>query len=593
MSRWRNGWRALAPALLAFGLATGCGSAAEQAAVSMRDWSLTAEDVARACAEIRGPGVFDSMSVQRRVDFAQALADREILLRLARQENVTIDRRRERRGYRIDYEKTLIREFRSDLRRRFRPSKADEDRDLPRLLRAAETEQFLVIHRERAAQAAEALRGGRDFLQTAAAFSDVSPPPGRPAPPPVRSMRVRIDDRQAPGVILNEALLRDLPPGGVSGPIQMPEGTIFLRVLGYEPIAEASDTSWVRQAKQALANLLWVDRSRAWSDSLKQASGLASHPESYPLIAERFMAWWDSIESVRSEGFIIDALEFRPPTWRFTAEELARPVYDLRGRTHGIADYLSSLEEIDLEYWPGMTSQAKLAAQFDARIERILLADEAARRGFTEGDALQQALRRVEEKWMLESYFAHVTASVPDPGPDTLQAAFQRYRERLAYPEALSFNALVYPPAAEARAREIAGRLRSGPPGLLAEIGPAEATGHGAWHVARTQLRNVALGPIRPEFADLWPIAKGLQEGEYSELFRTSTGHWAIVRTVQRRPARDRTLAEARPFLVAKTKGVEQNRIMADILSREREVLGLVIRPELLQDWTPEARDGR
>ena len=80
-------------------------------------------------------------------------------------------------------------------------------------------------------------------------------------------------------------------------------------------------------------------------------------------------------------------------------------------------------------------------------------------------------------------------------------------------------------------------------------------------------------------------MALELEEKQYSDVFRTSAGRWAFVRVEERRPARDRTPAEARPYLLVKTKGVEQNRAIERILERERLNMELLIRPEPLRDW--------
>ncbi len=557
--------------------------AAEDAAVSLRGWSMTAAEIASECDRVRGAGAFDSLDVAARVAFARTLADREILFRLAKSEQVAIAGRAQR-GYRAEHEKLLIRELLRDLRDRFHPDSLQEAREFPRLLRAARTEQFLVIDNGRAVQAENALREGRDFAEAAKEFCDVHSPGGAPAAP-VQSKVVRIDDRQAPVPLLKECLLRDLQPGSVGEPVRMPEGTVFVRVLGYEPLSEASDSSWLSQARRAFTNLLWIDRSREWSDSLKQAAGLATHPETYALIVERFAAMWDSLQAARAEGFPFDILSVRPPAWRFSRDELALPVYELRGRAFDVADYLAGLEEIDVEYWPGMVSGTKALEHFEARVERILLAEEANRRGIPSSLPFREALQMLVDKWLLEAYFGYVTASIPDPSPDSLAAAYQRYRSLLAFPEAVSFSLLSYPPSEEARAREILQRLRAASPDSLAAIGPREAQQRGAWFVARTQLRNVALGPFRPELADYWPVALELEEKQYSDVFRTSAGGWAFVRVEERRPARDRTMAEARPYLLVKTKGVEQNRAIERILERERLNMELLIRQEPLRDW--------
>ncbi len=591
----------LIPALV---LGPACQRIPDEAAVSLRGWSLTADEVAAECARLRGPGAFDTLSVAERELFARALADREILLRLARQDGVTLERPEIRRGYRIDHERTLVREFLRHLRDRFRPAAEQEARLLPRLFRQAHIEQFIVSDAQRAEEAQRMLRAGGDFEATARRFSDVVAAGGSPAgaaPPggasagtaPAASVpqpkEVRVDDRHTPSQVIKAVLVDDPPGDGLLDPIRMPEATLFVRLLGFEPLAEASDSAWVEKASKALRSLVWMDRSAQWSDSLKRAAGLAFHSESYPLIAERFAALWDSIEGLRDENIAYDFLSIRAPLGRFAPEERERPLFDLWGRTRTVGEYLTSLDDVDLDHWPGSGPLAKTAQEIEGRIERLLITEEALRRGFAANPAFREALRPVEEKWTLDAYCAHATAEAGEPSPDSLAAAYQRHRNLFRFPEAVSFSVLSYPASDEARARRIHRRLVEGPAGLMAELGPSEAENHGAWYLPPTRPRDISLDPFRPEWADFWMAVRRMQPGEYALVLSAADSRWAIVRVEERRPERYRTIEEARPYLLSKIVNQEQNRIMEEILREQRRRMGLRIQRSRLAAWSAEA----
>jgi parvulin-like peptidyl-prolyl isomerase len=560
----------------------GCSSTPDNTVVAMKGWSLTADQVAAEYAHLLSPAVFDTLSAAKREGFARTLADREILVRLARKRSPEPTGSRAR-SYRVNAEKALQREYLAEMRSRFRVTPEQETRDLPRLCREARVNQLLVVNAEQAAKAAAALKAGRKFEEVAREYADAQSPPDQPPPPPFRERTIRPDDRQAPSQLLKEALLRDLPLGAVTDPLKLPEGTVFLQVLEYRPIPQASDTAWAAQARRALKSLVWMDRSAQWIDSLRSASGLVFHPEVYPLMVERFGAFWDSIEGLRGQGIAYDFAGTRAPSWRLSEEDRARPVYEMWGRTHTLDDYFESLNGVDLDLWPTSSKLENVSKQLEARVGRLLVEGQAEKEGFVQSERMRSALAPIHEKWMLEEYYAVVTASVPEPGPDSLQAALERNRSWLRFPEALTFSVLAFPENREAAGRSVSAKLRDG--GSWEELAKAAAREHGAWYLPQSQPRDTGLGPFLPEWGDYWTAALRLPQDGVSELLRAGNGQWFLVRILERRPARDKTLAEARPVLVQRITGAAKDRIIERIIKEQRQKLRVRVWPELLAAW--------
>lgn len=576
------------------GLGTGCQRVPPDAVVSMRGWHVTLPGLVEEFERVNGIGSFDTTSIAGRERFARTLADREILLRLAGATHSGLAGRYARQ-FDISREKALNREFLRWRRTEFRLSPEAEAENLPRLLRSARVRQALITDMDRAKGAEDALRSGAPFEQVAGTWADpvdarVAQLTGAPKGSRWFERTVRVDDRRIPPRLLIDALLRDLKPGETAGPTTTTEGYAICEVLGYEPVPQAADSAWVRRAREALHLLAYMNVYEGWSDSLKRASGLEFHQESYPLVQERFAAFWDSIEGLRREGKVFDFQGIRAPIWRFGAEDRSRPLFELFGRTRTVGDFVEGLNRIDLDYWPTVGDVRKIGGQIEARCNRLLLEEEAEKLGFPERPEFQAVLKPVRERYTLEQYYDGLTAEVGTPAPDELKAELARQADIWKTPEMVSFSALTFPRAKEARARATLQKLRSGPPLLWLELGPAEAAADTSVHyVAATELLPVSQPPPFPEWSAFFRQARLMQVGEISDLIQATSGDLAIVRVADRRPSRAMTLEEAAPELTRRMIEERKNEKVERELEKERKSRKVEVQVDRLGAPAPSA----
>ena len=576
-------WVWLGGVLLACaGLGTGCQQAPPDAVVAMRGWHVTLPRMVEEYERVNGIGSFDTTSTAGRERFARTLADREILLRLAAKRHDSLSGRYARQ-FEVSREKALNREFLRSRRAAFQLSPEAEAENLPRLGRSARIRQTLITDAERAREAGEALQAGARFEEGARRYGD-------PLSPRVATMfdapadrrwferTVRVDDRRLPPRLIVEGLLRNLQPGETAGPTTTTEGYVILQLAGYEPIAEAADTAWVSRAREALHRLAYMNVFEAWSDSLRKASGLQFHQENYPLIRERFAAFWDSIEVLRREGRMFDFQGMRAPIWRFSTEEQARPLFDLWGRTRSVGEYLGSLNRIDLDFWPTVGEVEKIQGQIEGRCNRLLLEEEAVKLGFPERPEFSAVLAPLRERYLLEQYYDQLTAEIAPPTPEELKAEFARQGDAWRVPDLVSFSALTYPTTKEARARATLQKLRTGSPLLWLELAPAEAAADTAVrYVAATELLPVNQPPPFPEWTAFFRTARVMKAGEISDLIPATTGGLAIVRVADLRPARPMTLEEAGPELSRRMIDARKDEAIEQQLERERKRQGVKV----------------
>lgn len=573
--------------LVCWGLGTGCQQTPPDAVVAMRGWHVTLPRMVEEYERVNGIGSFDTTSTAGRERFARTLADREILLRLAAKRHDSLSGRYARQ-FVVSREKALNREFLRSRRAEFILSPEAEAENLPRLRRAARIRQTLITDADRAREAGAALQEGAGFEEVARRYGDPLSPRiatmfGVPADRRWFERTIRVDDRRLPPRLIVEGLLRDLHPGETAGPTTTTEGYAILQLVAYEPVAEAADSIWVSHAREALHRLAYMNVYEAWNDSLTKASGLNFHPESYPLVQERFAAFWDSIEVLRREGRMFDFQGMRAPRWRFTAEEQARPLVDLWGHTRSVGEYLESLNRIDLDFWPTIGEMEKIQGQIEGRCKRLLLEEEAEKLRFPDRPAFQAIIAPLRERYLLEQYYDQLTAEIVPPAPEELKAEFARQGDAWRVPDLVSFSALTYPLEKESRARATLQKLRTGSPLLWLELAPAEAAADTAVrYVAATELLPTNQPPPFPEWTAFFRTARTMKAGEISDLIPATTGGLAIVRLADLRPARPMTLEEAGPELSRRMIDARKDEAIERQLERERKRQGVKVRLELL-----------
>jgi hypothetical protein len=574
------GWSRLASGLALFLLLGGCQKAPPDAVVALRDFHLTLPQVAGIFEERNGAGSFDTASVATRERFVRTLADREILLRVARREvpNLT---GRQARQYRVMHEKFLYREMLNHRRTNFKLPPAAVAENVPRLQRQARVRQFAIMDMPTAQEAARAIEAGSSFEALANRFASRTGASARggakagAVAPKWVERTVRVDDRRVPPPLVVDALLRDLKPGSLVGPTMTMEGYLVTQVLGYEPLPEATDSVWVDRAEHALEGLAYMNVYEVWMDSLKKSAGYGFHPEGYPIVQERFAAFWDSVDGLGRAGVRYDFQSAAAPVGGLTAERQATPLYDFYGpRT--VADYLQGLDSVDLDYWPTRGSAEKINRQIEARLNRLLLRHEAFRIGLNHSEGFRALMTPVEERLRLDELYERTTRDVPPPKPEEIAAEYARLGDTLQTPELISFSALTYPPGENARIQAVRERLRSGAPLLWLELAPAEAAADTTVrYLPPTELLNTSLPPPEPGWTAYFRAARQLQAGEISEPIPATNGGLALVRVVDRRPPQRMSLEQATPPLQERLQEAARDRRVEEILRRDRKRLGL------------------
>jgi hypothetical protein len=178
---------------------------------------------------------------------------------------------------------------------------------------------------------------------------------------------------RSPRDLLQAVLLESPSVGTVQGPFFTQRGPIVIQVVDYAQTDLDTGDEREAAAREAVGNLQYFPMERAYFDSLRTAAGVQIHDEAVAVIQRGFTVYWDSLRLESATDFQL----LKAPHWMFTSAELGLPAFELLGATHSLNDFVDSLDDIDLDFWPTVGEIGRVRAQVEQRVLRLLLERQA------------------------------------------------------------------------------------------------------------------------------------------------------------------------------------------------------------------------
>ncbi|MBK8231362.1 MAG: peptidyl-prolyl cis-trans isomerase [Candidatus Eisenbacteria bacterium] len=563
-------------ALIMAGLA-GCAQDPPDTVASMRGWRLSQAQLKTEWERLHPGASYDTTSAQTRTELANTLLDKETLLKMAREACPKPDLQRAR-SLRLTYEKMLNRDFQQYRRENFALSDDGLEERLKKISRSARVRICSLSGRAGAAQAAAMMQQGESFESIATKIGkkiNLGTEPGW------EEQELRVG--KSPIILLAATMLEGVPAGATSRPVEAPQGIYLIKVLEYQPFDIGSEPGLLDRAKSLLNDLAFMPHNVAYVDSLKKASGIKLHVGADSLIAVRMAAFWDSINAAGIEGKEVNYQTLRGPVWRFSKEEQARPCYDFHGTTHTVGEFMRSLDDVDLDSWPTVGVLAKLTFQIENRVQRMMFNAEAEKAGIQNRPIFVERLRRAEENGLLDQFRETALLPKSTPSEEEMRAYFEKHASAYRTPDLASFGMIIFPPDKEARAAQVAEKLRAGDPLLWYELGPAEQLLDPRIQLfSDSKELNLNDPPPEPSWQPFLDAAKPLDTGQIAGPLRTQHG-FSLLRVASRARPMQSTYEQARPLLEPAVRDSKANELVEQMLTQNRKKWGAKIYPERLK----------
>lgn len=533
--------RALAPvARLAFFLSlavvlggvcsSGC-SGDPQVVAKGPDWGWTRAELAEAYDRTHGEGRWQRANLDDRQRFLRTVVDREILVAEARRAIPALPPADERK-VRTRIELRRIEDYHDRLRAAWRPDSVRFTAAVARFAREVRAESIQMMTLATGDSCAAFLARGGSFAE---AYERFEAKPRRRSGPdlgwrPPSAFPLRV---------MRAVFLDDLPAGGTTAPVTTARGVWLLHAFEYRPLDPRATPGLTARTREIVHTMLYRDWFFARRDSLRDAHGVETHPENYPVLAGVVRAHLDSLRRESPDQRRPDRWKARGPHWLLAPEERSLPLFTIDGDVVTAEEGARLLDGLDLRFWPVSEQEFPLTQELRAIIDRLVVARHAEELGLTQSDEWKRDAEAIRDEVLLDRYHDEFLLPGVRATPAEAESLYNLDPARWKLPERVELAAVSFPPDGGEVATDFAARVRAaGSPQAWAREAEqiAEAV-DGAVFVRSTDLLDVGRRTDPPEWAEWLRGVSGVPVGEIAGPFAFGQlGEQVVVRVILRLP---------------------------------------------------------
>ncbi len=571
--------------LLAAGLILlGCSPDDPSLVAQMTDGSLTVADVRQTHERIFPDLPFETAPCEQRQKLLRDMVNNELLLGLAREEIDELDYALKRR-IRSERERRLIDTY-------FQRTWGDlgmsaEDRRFleSRLGREAHLLRIVLAEIGTADSCFAAIEAGMSFADAYDRF-------GFDAGSPQTAMDMGwVTPETLPYKIVRKVFLHDASPGEVVSPTYTTRGVWIVKLLDFRPVEFG--TSQRPLIEQTMHVLSYRDTLKARSERLHRSLGLEIHEDNFIIVNQPFNAYWDSVSAESPRANRMDLYALRVPTWRLPPQHHDVPIFEYNDRVVTALEFMQSLEECDVEFWPGGPTREHRRDEINGRIHRWLLQLEAERAGIPDEPEFKAFEERLYEEALLDQFFAERIEPQIVVTPEDVEAQYQANAEEYRIHERAAFTVVLFPSYAREEAVAFREAHQDDSPHDWAKAARNAANHDSLIVFVRDQgVVDLEHPPQNALHLAVFPVVAELERDEVSQPVELPDGRFALVRCTYRRHSEPMPREAGLTLAQGDARRLKTDALVEELLAQERRARRLRMWPERLCAPDTAGREG-
>lgn len=391
-----------------------------------------------------------------------------------------------------------------------------------------------------------------------------------------------------PHKVVRKVFLQDAQVNQVITPTHTVRGIVVMKVLGFR--SQTFRPSQVEPIQQMLRVLCYRDTLRVKSERLQEKEGFKVFEENFPVVNRCFNTYWDSLRLEHPQANRIAMLSYRSPLWNLGPEERDVPIYELGGRIGTAEDFLESLNNCDVEFWPGGPTREHRAREIKGRLERLMIEQEALRLGRAELPEVRAKLARLEDEAYLDDFFNRIIAPTITVTPEEARAELEGNPNGYRIHERAAFTIMRFPPYARETALAFRAEHKDDTARDWALAGRAAADVDTNIVFEKDEgVIDLELPPQDIRLRPLVPEIAKLETHEVSELIELPEG-FALIRCNYRRHPEPLPEASALPLAEGEVRRQKVDRKVEELLAAARRARRVREYPERLCEPGPAAQ---
>ncbi|RLB75407.1 MAG: hypothetical protein DRH24_19635 [Deltaproteobacteria bacterium] len=381
--------------VLVLGALLGCAGEKDPVVIHMDGKTFTLSEIVTMYDSRRGYGAWERASEHARRRFVNAVANKEVLVRFVR--DLYGDSLTGRWKLMFDrwFEKQVVPRFWESLRDSLRPPRSFID-SLGRVLATeVKYKHILCADEETARKLYEEIRSGADFEEVGRRYSILDP---------ARVSYTEPDWVKASGLKkpLDVVLFEQLRPGEYSPPVQTV--TFGWHLVMLDSVRTVGNGLSPEELEKVATNEYRNLKMQEVTAKVRAPYDFVVDERYVPVVAEYMDAVWDSVNRVKARGTDPDYRGLKPPSHRLKPEDYKNVLVRWRDSSFTVADFINSLWYVDLDYWPTVGDEGKIARQIVKRMIRWSSFHEAKKRGINKDPEMLRLARNKKDELLAERY---------------------------------------------------------------------------------------------------------------------------------------------------------------------------------------------
>jgi len=320
-----------------------------------------------------------------------------------------------------------------------------------------------------------------------------------------------------------------------------------------------------------------ISRAR---ERIRQKYAFKVAEESFEPIRRAFEALFDSLAGDDPHQFSADLAALRPPLHRFTEEELALPLVSWNGGAWTLGEFVGSLDDTNIFFWPGIGGDWRIRGRILLRMEQWASRREAHELDVLNDPELARMKDRKRTELLLDRFYdQRVRAQAMEVTREHVVGYWEEHREEYWSDATGVYGYLWVPADARQLADEAVAQLRAGRD--WETVGREMAA-----RDTSVDFRALLDEQLAASYAKLTPLVLGFELGEQRPLITDPVEYgegWVVLSIHSQSPAEMLDFAAAEELARRDLQRELMERRLLDLLDDFAQEYGLVINWEAIE----------
>jgi len=292
-----------------------------------------------------------------------------------------------------------------------------------------------------------------------------------------------------------------------------------------------------------------------------------------------FPAMYESLDTARKAGTELDYQALPPPLHRFSPEERALELVRWSGGVFTVGDFVKSLWDIDLDYWPTIGDVKKISTQVIRRMTRWAYMEVTKKAGVLEDPDFKPEIdRKIDELLLNRFHDEHLKAHADRVTDEMVARYWEANQAKYVTQDLVGYGFIRFPGDARELAQRTYEAIRGGQDWSMA----ANTARRQDERVVFEAMLDPTSGPPYPEITAVAMNYEPAPQGATITEPVQAGGDWVLLRVYYRSHPNTLTFEVAKDFVKRDLQRLEMEDTLLEAIERLTKEFKLEVNEQAL-----------